>query len=298
MKIMTVLFVLFNGLLMCSIANSEVLFFDGFETKNFTTTNADGFSWGGTNYTSLITPNGRVYGASAINPPDQLDQITPNHFEAYTGDVALRFRYNIGNSMSEQRFDLGGAYREIWISYWIRVPINYSHGTIGSAFNQKWLAIWMQAYESTGPEAVWGIHPDGTGGSTISICHNSGNGGCGSYQQTKPFISVPQDRDRWMQVVYQLVASTSSVSNDGAIRFWRRWENESTFTKLHELTGLNLPICGTCPNGWHAGYLMGWANATYTEDTQWMLDDFTVATSSLLAAQKIGLDAPTNLEIK
>ena len=275
-----VLFLMALFLPLDHVRSSEV-FSDSFETKNFSATNADGFKWGETNYTSLITPYGRVYGSSPINPPDQLDQITPNHFEAYTGDVALRFRYN-GNStnIAEQRFDLGGAYRDLWLRYWIRVPINFTHPS-GSPNNHKLLALWMGTYSGgNGPTAIWEFWNNGSGGS--DLCWHYFNQVDSSHADCTPFISVPADRDRWMQLVFRVVASSSTTSNDGILQMWRRWEGESSFTQFHNKNNLNFGIGSGEPNGWHAGYLMGWSNATYTEDTQWLLDDFTVSTTSLL----------------
>jgi hypothetical protein len=108
-------------------------------------------------------------------------------------------------------------------------------------------------------------------------------------RKKKP-VSVPADRGRWMQLVFRVVASTTPSSDDGILQMWRRWENESSFTQFHNLNNLPFRIGSGEPDGWHNGYLMGWANAAYPEDTQWMLDDFTVSTTSLISSDT---DPPT-----
>ncbi|MEZ5583600.1 MAG: hypothetical protein R3F37_13395 [Candidatus Competibacteraceae bacterium] len=40
---------------------------------------------------------------------------------------------------------------------------------------------------------------------------------------------------------------------------------------------------------------MGWANGAYTEDTQFMLDDFTISTESLEAGSVQNILPPDNL---
>ena len=101
-------------------------------------------------------------------------------------------------------------------------------------------------------------------------------------EQHTAFIDSANDRGRWMQMVIHLVAETSDGASDGVIQTWRRWENESDFTKLHDSNNRRLRIPPDGPNGFSAGYLMGWANGTYSESTFWLIDDFTIANTSLL----------------
>ncbi|MCB9652884.1 MAG: hypothetical protein H6729_01980 [Deltaproteobacteria bacterium] len=78
---------------------------------------------------------------------------------------------------------------------------------------------------------------------------------------------------------------------------WRRWENESSFTRFHDRSDLDFGIGDGEPNGWHAGYLMGWSNQLYSVETQWMLDDFASGTTSLLDLKKAILSSPVGLRI-
>ncbi|MEZ5583599.1 MAG: hypothetical protein R3F37_13390 [Candidatus Competibacteraceae bacterium] len=75
-----------------SVANSESVFYDSFESGDLSSTNAGGFKWGGTNYTTLVTSEGRIYSSgNKIDPPDQTDQAVMHQFAAHTGNVTLVF---------------------------------------------------------------------------------------------------------------------------------------------------------------------------------------------------------------
>lgn len=288
------------AMLFATPTHSEILLQDSFESGNMSATNSDGFRWSRNNRTSIVTEEAAVYNNGEIyNPPPHSPDWTAKH-----GDHSLRFRYPAGQPMSEQRFSLGGSYKEIWFRYWIRVPDNYNHPS-SSPSNNKFFAVWMDEYSSKGdgPTAFWNLISAGSGDSTIAYSYSEGSYSvAGPQSQLKQFISVPEDRGRWMQVVIHVRASTRSDRSDGVIELWRRWENESKFTKYHEDTSARLPIPGGGPQGWSAGYIMGWANAAYREDTEWLLDQFTVSTTSLLdggesAAPEGALPNPPELNV-
>lgn len=96
-----------------------------------------------------------------------------------------------------------------------------------------------------------------------------------------------------MQLVIHVRSATTRVtpinessypylSSDGRIELWRRWEDEDSFTQIHEVTDANIAPPPGGPNGWAAGYLLGWANAAYEEHTEWLIDEVTISTESLL----------------
>ncbi len=261
-------------------SHAEVKFFESFESGDMSSTNDQGFRWDRNNRTSIVTSDGVVYsnGEKDVSIPSGRD------WEPKLGDHSLRFRYPAGQTMAEQRFDLGGDYREAWYKYWIRVPENYTHST-SSPSNNKFFATWMDGYSSQGdgPTAFWNLMSNGSGGSSIAVSYSDGGYSvAGGQMQIQPFIKVPEDRGRWMEVVYRVKASSNAGTSDGEIEFWRRWENESSFTQIHDVENALLPIPSAGPNGWSEGYIMGWANAPYSQDTEWLLDGFHVATSSLL----------------
>ncbi len=271
-----------------SLAFSSVIFEDSFESGDLLTTNSDGFKWLAVNRTSIVRDDQYVVwnGDAIMTGP-----ISGREWEGATGSHSMRFRYPGGTSMAEQRYELGGAYKDVWISFKLKVPINFKHMTGNS--NNKLAAFWMDNYEVTnnaaGPTTVWQIRENGSGGSNTVVYYlesdttgrewsdrHSGE------QQSTPFISYPADQGRWMTIAFHLVAATDENSNDGYVQMWRKWESESSFTKLHDMQNLNNPAPNSGPNGWSKGYLMGWANAPYQYSTEFLIDDFVVSTTSLV----------------
>ena len=186
--------------------------------------------------------------------------------------------------MTEQRFMLGAAYPELWIRYWLRVPVNYSH-TPGTGSNNKFLSLWSESYTAlTSARVVWEMRPiESTGGSVIYFKYNHPDSIVGSDNQYTPFISVPADRGRWMQVVLHVKIASAVNASDGVIELYRRWDGESMFTRIHGSDTINVyPTSG--PMGFSFGYLMGWANGAYAADTEWLIDDVTFSTTDLREA--------------
>ena len=133
-------------------------------------------------------------------------------------------------------------------------------------------------YESDGPRVEMQDYP-GSSSSNISINIQ--------LRQTKPhgFINssryvdfvTPADASRWMHVVYQGV----SGNGNGAFRFWRRWGNEASYELINEINNAFITTGANGFNGWGYGYIMGYANMPYDNDTDWLLDDFILATHPL-----------------
>jgi hypothetical protein len=269
------------ALLCGNIVSAEPLFFDSFESGDMSGTNEDGFNWAPNNKTSVVTAERVVWNNGPITSNFSGDRDwTPKH-----GQHSLRFAYQPNAEWTEQKFNLGGSYPEVWLKYWIRVPFNYEHGST-SPNNHKFFSIYMDAYSGKGNGATvfWNFWRDPDGGSSITVAWNEGGQQpSGGQTQSTKFINVPEDRGRWMEVLFQVKASSSDGLSDGEIRFWRRWESDLAFKKIHEVTNANLqvPVTGNASNGWHQGYLMGWANAPYHELTEWLIDDFTISETPL-----------------
>ena len=276
--------------LLASTANGEPLIIDSFESGDMSATNAAGFDWGRNNRTSIVTSETVVYnnGDKDVAIPSGRDW-DPKH-----GDHSLRFRYAAGSNMSEQRFNLGGAYENLWLQYWVRVPINYYHGQ-SSPNNHKFLSIWMDGYSQHGEGAtvVWEFWGASDGSSRLAVSFNEGDaGGKEGHQQHHDFVS-PADQGRWMEITIHLKASSDTYTRDGIIEMWRRWENEpaSEREQFHKRTDALLSKPSSGPQGWNAGYFMGWANSPYSRSTEWLIDHITISEDSLLdsAGLKAGL---------
>ncbi len=166
--------------------------------------------------------------------------------------------------------------------------LNYVHGAIGSpARNQKFFSLWMDGYSGAGDgSTVWlGFHPTGDGtDSTLAVTYSLGGYTSSiAYQQDTFFIDSSEDRGRWMRVVFRVRAESSDGASDGVLETWRRWEDEATYTKLHEVLDIPLRVAAAGPHGFKAGYLMGWANGHYEESTDWLLDLFEISDEPLIS---------------
>lgn len=277
-------------------ARSTTIVSDSFESGDMSATSAAGFRWSSTTTTSVVTSTAELYKTSIIDQPAPKN----SEWEAKTGDHALMLRYSAGKSWTEQRFKFNEPQPDLWMSFWLRVPINYTHPTVeGASDNQKLFALWMDGYSTKGE------------GSTVSMEFRGSNGG-GSYfygkispggfhgtggdQGRTSFIKIPSDRGRWMHLVVHTVSENTAGSNDGSMEVWRKWEGDIDYTKTHDLQ--NQPIrLSSSVRGFSSGYLMGWANAVYPSNTEFLIDDFELSTSPLFSSSNAP-NAPSEIVIK
>ncbi len=305
MKIRATLIPICIGLLsiVLTVVSAADIFSDSFESADMSLTNADGFKWEQNNKTSVVIQDPSdgpvaVYNNKPIYNihPSTMPDGTPRGWTAKTGNYSLRFRYPAGKTWTEQRFGLGKPRRELWIRYWLRVPTNFTYGPAvrNGVRNNKFFSIWMDGYDNKGDgSTVWlGMEPYNNTGATVGFGFSQGkNEPSGGYEQHTPFITTA-DRGRWMQIILHLEVESTDGADDGIIQTYRRWAGESNFTKLHEMLNAPLRVPDSGPNGFVRGYILGWANAPYAQDTEWLLDDFTISDSSPLAALSGQLPKP------
>ncbi|MCH2533645.1 MAG: hypothetical protein MK008_04315 [Bdellovibrionales bacterium] len=260
-----------------------VIFYDSFESQDLSTTNSEGFSWHRPNRTSLVNSFGyAVWNGRSINNGPYPDRF----WEGFNSDHSMRFRYPAGETWAEQRFSIGAPKTEIWISYMIRIPINYSHGVGGgSPTNNKFISLWMDDYSHKGDGSSFWLSMENAGNGNTDLAFTYS---LGSYKasegmrQHAAFINANEDKGRWVKIVIHLKAESSPGAKDGVVETWRRWESESDYVQLHGKYDVPFKIPANGPNGFYKGYLLGWANGTYSELTEWLIDDFTLSSSSLL----------------
>lgn len=282
------------ALLASGAAHSQAIISDSFESGDLSARYSPGLSWGGTNNTSLVKRD-PVLGDMIIyraNKREETQMGWNREWQAKDGDVSMRFDFPPGrDTWAEQRFALDTAMPEIWISFWLKIPINYRHSS-ASPGNSKLFALWMDDYSAkgAGPTVIWEFWHDGSGGSRLAYHYSPGGyKTANSHKQHTSFIKYPQDQGRWMQVVLHVEAATRPGSNNGLIRTYRRWENETRFTMLHEDRAADIGPASSGPRGWKAGYILGWSNGGYTQQTEFLVDDFKISRTSLLDVP----DAPT-----
>jgi hypothetical protein len=275
---------------------ADIRFFDDFESARMNSTtilalpsNLDGFTWNDNNKTRVVKDEWDLdpSGGREVWHNGVIDIFSAGaDWRTKSGLNSLLFRYLPNEYMTEQRFSFNTAYREVWVRYWIRIPNNFNLSPTGS--NNKWFIVWAGPYSGgDGASCLWEIRPETSGGQTIGAyiythVNQPGIGFSSALEQVNGFIRIPEDRGRWMQVVYQVKYSSTNDTYDGLFRMWRRWDGDPSLTLIHEKTNLMYRPAEGAP-GLEAGYIMGWANNPYAETTEFLVDDFTVSTTSLLA---------------
>jgi len=278
---------LFNFISFPAVA--ETIFNDSFEAGNMSTTSKDGFKWDKNNKTSIVTQDPTDGAVAIFNNKAIYNIQTSKSWKAKTKSNSLRFSYAKGVHWSEQRYDLKKGYPDIWVSYWIRVPVNYKRD---AGRNNKWFNIQMAPMSKYQDPTVSRIEmqdwPDTNNSMKINIQFRNGTDGKFKNSNIYNNFVTPNDAGKWMHIVYHLKASSSNSATDGLIRMYRKWQGDPTYTLINDLSNINVGIgAGSIASGtlgWSAGYLMGYANTTYATHTEWLLDDLTISDTPLLKA--------------
>ncbi len=263
-------------------AAAEVIISEDFETGTLGQSQTGSFSWGRSVRISVVNGGGEVTWAGN---DEKKGPYPEKQFEGYESEYALRFFYPAETSWSEQRFDFGAAHPEVWIRFQTRVPINFKHRNNEQGGINKFFALWMGKYLSgEGPTVVWSFwpFPEDDGSSSLQVTYKKTGGAGTRYTQGFEFIRYPDDQGQWMEIVLHVKAATSDQLDDGVIELYRRWAGQKKFVQYHAIYDAPISAAPGEPQGWSAGYLMGWSNPQYSEDTDWLLDNFTVSTTSLL----------------
>lgn len=266
------------------------LFRDDFESANMwngsggyspalTDLNNCGFAWYDNNKTSVVTMTGPGEGLAVWNNGPISNAVSGVDWTAKEGDYSLRFRYAAGDPNAEQYFSfMGNQYPELWFRYWLRVPLNFHHGSL----NNKFFSVFPErsVYDSEGTFTLQ-TRPSSSGGGSARLVVQDGGVISGEAPGLDPFITVPDDRGRWMQMAVRVKWASAQGANDGVIQVYRRWDGESSFTKVYEkLNAVNQWREGY--SGYGGGFILSWANDPYVEQTEWLLDVFEVSDEPLV----------------
>jgi hypothetical protein len=233
------------------------LFADSFETGNLSYTE-NSVSWGSTNDTSVQASNAR------------------------TGSYALEFYFQgvpTGTDWSaEQRWSMPQT-TEVWVEYHLKVPSNYVHRNEPDTEHHKLWAIWGYDYATSGrPKVVaeWWRTSDSVSywrflynpsGSGTSIQVEAGTAATGT-----PANAWNMALGEYSQVRIHADMGTPDVANG----VYQVWINGSLILDRDDL----LMIDSVDPYQYfNAGYLMGYTNGGYTDDTYFYVDDFKIYTT-------------------
>ena len=267
--------------------NGTSIVFDGFENPTMTPTlNTFNFSWSGNNATSIVTmTEGSSPGTATVvwnNGAINAEANDGRDWSAKEGSHCLRFRYGSGVNMSEQRWYATQNEKEIWVLYWARVPVNFVATNAVHKFHSLWMTDYNNNLAAKFTWELWDqtVNVNGLRCALTPAAHTSGQSSVDEITPTSsPFIDSTRDRGRWMQLAYRVKTSSGQGVADGLVENYRRWEDESSFTLLHSMTGLIVdpPADGTTDQGWSGGFLMGYANDAYSAETEWLIDSYEIA---------------------
>ncbi|MDQ8167715.1 MAG: hypothetical protein P3C09_08150, partial [Gemmatimonadota bacterium] len=241
---------------------AQVLFADGFESGDFTTTQ-NGVRWTSTPW---------VFASTAF---------------PRTGSRSAQYRQGDSKTGGELRF--GGLPRlsEVYLEFYLYQPSGQENPSIGTAVrvpvdgeNDKFFRLWSGAYGSTAFKygaSTWGSA--GVGMLGTEFTRNAGDRvvgmgeGGSAYQQSPkyPTIGSAALLGRWVRVRIRAKVA-SAANNDGIIQIW--------FDGTQVINKTNLPsyAWNGVGNYFEAGYLLGWANSGFAPGVNMYVDDVTIST--------------------
>ena len=243
----------------------------------------------GNDYFAFTSASNNVYVAE--------DPVTGATTIPYRGQYSLGFSHRAKSpgkdSTAEQDYRLGDRQNEIWFRYFFRVPDNFYHRQEESSSNNKWLVAYTDEYERSGVTVALEYWPDGEGGSRIAYRWVRDGDRAPGHRGHTQFIRTPEDRGKWIEFVFYARLASASGRDDGVVQTWIRREGESEYTQLHDRT--NAPLYSSAQTGGFAeGYIMGWSNSGFSEETTFYIDDFEFSSSSLLVEPKPPSDFVTD----
>ncbi|MBR9846816.1 MAG: hypothetical protein GYB35_12245 [Algicola sp.] len=100
-------------------------------------------------------------------------------------------------------------------------------------------------------------------------------------------ISI-EDRGTWIDWVIYVKTSTIPVARDdwkngqgnGAVRVWKNGSLILNISNAHNYYDGDSSDAGGSGDGWNAGYILGWANSGFDDDTTIFIDDFMMGSTN------------------
>lgn len=220
-----------------------------------------------------------------------------------SGSYSLKFYFPAAasgkDSFSEQRFNLGGSYRDIWIKYDLYIPSNYYHRRdTGSNNNKAFTWLWAGEYQAAKQDgAKLGGHlwPTGSNGGSEFVAYAranvngnyvlSKNWNCKACSNGKSSLAITNnDKGRWMTLVIHMKYA-SQANNDGVYEIWKTdWQGKTVkLVDIHDGPWYATMANSTVPGkGFDNGYLLGWANSGFNNDTFIYIDNLKFSTTPLV----------------
>lgn len=209
-------------------------------------------------------------GKASVNWTD-LSYVTVVPLPVETGRTGygLRFHY-VGNAndtidaTAEARFDLKAEYTDISMEFDLFIPSNYIHiRPSDRADNNKFFRLWRVTYGQG----------DQIGASTVSQSGGSAIGADYKQQATwgvstglSPYNSfiTSDDLGKWMAIKLNAIAPKNDTQK-GSIQIWK---NGQLIVRVDAVADSE-----PGDQGWRFGYLLGWANSGFRDDTDLYIDN-------------------------
>lgn len=275
--------------------HSEILFQDGFESGDLSH-QQDGTAWGRYKKATVVSNK-------ALNGDYSL-------LFDYPGDPDPK-----KDSWSELRFKLGKPVSNFWMRYDLFVPENYVHRYDGKPANNKGLVmLWNGEYRNTplrtsiahwNSEMIKGISGPGDVGDSMAAVEGTRGGKAsghrwivpGSTQRIHTILDVGQesphdaddftDNGKWVTFVVNVRVSDINPNGDGKtgngeVGVWKCLAP----CEFDDFTQDNATFFYPNYSNWAArqednhftdGYILGWANSGFAEDTKFYLDNVIIA---------------------
>lgn len=208
---------------------------------------------------------------------------------ARDGACSLEFDFEgsiSGDAMAEQRFTLapaGVGYAELWIRYDLFVPENYYHRNIAPSNNKGFIYLWSgdssapdQGYGNPRPllSDNWWAASNGQSEASLHVRRP------GSDQHLYEFTELAvtaADRGKWMRVLLHFKLA-SAANNDGVAQYWKTPESGARIQILNKTNGAWYESGSP---GFNNGYLLGYANAGFTQNTKLYIDNIVFSTTPI-----------------
>ncbi len=223
---------------MNSSVNAGIIVSDDFETGNWAA------FWGAKAYATVspdLAKDGN-YAAKLVYPGVVIDE----------------------DGWAELRFDLGSSYEELSIRFDLYIPGNYKHRDAPGGDNNKFFRLWNDTYNDLEKLGAGFIKQGDIGESAIGTDYRrfADWGVSTAVVKAGDFITMA-DVGKWMSIVIYVKAATDLAPAE--IRIYKNGR-----LHLEDTPSLNFKA-GT--QGYRYGYLLGWANSGFTEETMFYIDN-------------------------
>jgi hypothetical protein len=243
-------------------SQAEIFFQDGFESGNLSHVDSSSNArWTDPNFGS----------GDSVSVTDEI---------AHTGTRSLRFVFGGDSSGSdafaEQRFSLGSRMEGAYIRFYMRLPANFKVRA-DRPNNNKFIRLWGGSYSGNPGKLGASFITNSSHPSNIilegSRCYESGSwypdySRCdyGDLLLNGSFVFTKEHLNRWLCIEYHLRNDTGA--GDGALELWVDGQKVAGKNNINFRNDSD-----NNPGYFDTGYLLGWANSGFDENTVIYIDD-------------------------